>query len=277
MTQAAAARPDTPRSAYQVLERRATGATLFVLLGLSGLAWWATTQRAHDMNGMVQGLAQVGAAMPYDMSAGVFLAMWVTMMVAMMFPSVAPIVLLHRMVIRRRGGGVAPTAVFVAGYLLVWTAIGVVPLALLVSFRHLPNATGWAPRTSGAVLVVAGLYQFTRWKQTCQRACRSPLTFLATHDFGRRWHGTLRAGTSHGAYCLGCCWALMAVLFTVGLMNLVWMAVIAGVFVLEKNSRHVAALTSVVGTAVTALGVAILIHPAVLTSITSSGSAMTMS
>jgi predicted metal-binding membrane protein len=263
-------RPDTPRSAYAVLERRATLITCLALLALAGIAWWRTAVRSEDMNGMVDGIARVGSSMSFDMTVGVFLGMWVLMMVAMMFPTIAPIVLLHRMVIRRRGGGITPTAVFVAGYLLVWTTIGVVPLVALLGFREVAETATWVPRLGGAVLVVAGAYQFTRWKQTCLKACRSPLTFLATHDFGRGLLGTLRAGVTHGAYCLGCCWALMSVLFVVGLMNLAWMAGIAVVFLAEKNWRHGVALTKVVGVSVIALGIAVLVHPDLLASVTSS-------
>ncbi|HVF18741.1 MAG TPA: DUF2182 domain-containing protein [Mycobacteriales bacterium] len=262
-----AAAQDTPRTAYRVLERRATLATVAVLLALAAIAWWATVDEARDMRGMVQGFAHVGEAMPFDMTAPVFLAMWTTMMVAMMFPTIAPVVLLHRLVMRKRGRGIAPTATFAAGYLVVWAAVGVVPLAVLVGFRELSGETTWVPRAAGAVLVVAGGYQFTRWKDACLKACRSPLTFLATHDFGHGLTGTFRAGVSHGLYCLGCCWALMAVLFVVGLMNLVWMAAIAVVFLAEKNWRHGVLLTKVVGTAVVVLGIAVLARPSILATV----------
>jgi predicted metal-binding membrane protein len=258
---------DTPRTAYRVLERRATVATVAVLLALSGVAWWSTVNRAGNMDSMVQGLAQVGDAMPFDMSIPVFMAMWATMMVAMMLPTVAPIVLLHRMVLRRRGQGTLSTAVFGSGYLVVWVAVGVAPLVILLAFRQVAAGSGWVDRVGGVVLVTAGVYQFTSWKETCLRACRSPLTFLATHDFGRGRWGAFRAGLSHGLYCLGCCWALMAVLFVVGLMNLTWMAVIAAVFLAEKNWEHGRRLTVVVGTAVLLAGLAVVIHPAFLDSV----------
>lgn len=261
---------DSPRTAYRALERRATLSTVAVLLVLSGIAWWSTVARSNDMTSMVQGLAQVGSAMPFDMNVAVFMSMWVTMMVAMMFPTVAPIVLLHRMVLRRRGQGVFPTAVFGSGYLVVWVAIGLLPLVALLGFRHVAGGSGWVDRVGGVVLLVAGAYQFTRWKDACLRACRSPLTFLATHDFGRGLGGALRAGISHGLYCFGCCWALMAVLFVVGLMNLAWMAAIAVVFLAEKNWQHGRGLTKVVGTAVLLFGVAVVIHPTLLDSVTTS-------
>lgn len=265
--------PDTPRLAYRVLQRRATLTTVGCLVALAGLAWWSTLGNSHDMRTMVQGFAQVGTAMPFDMSAALFMSMWVTMMVAMMFPTIAPIVLLHRMVSRKRGEGLLPTAVFAAGYLAMWTAVGLLPLTLLVGFRHVADGSTWVQRAGGGVLILAGGYQFTRWKDTCIRACRSPLTFLATHNFGSGARGAFRAGTSHGLYCLGCCWALMAVLFVVGLMNLAWMAGIAVVFLAEKNWRRGIGLSKIVGVGVLAFGVSVLVHPALLGSVTPTPSA----
>jgi predicted metal-binding membrane protein len=259
---------DTPRSAYGVLERRATLVTVAVLVALAAVSWWSTVGQARDMTSMVQGFAHVGTAMPFDMSIGVFIGMWVAMMVAMMFPTIAPIVLLHRMVLRRRGGGLLPTVAFGSGYLLIWTAVGFVPLAVLVGFRHASSGSTWVLRAGGLVLVIAGLYQFTAWKETCLRACRTPLTFLMTHEFGSGPVGSARVGLSHGLYCLGCCWALMAVLFVVGLMNLTWMALIAVVFLAEKNWRHGVGLTKVVGVCLVAFGTVVLVHPALLDSIT---------
>jgi predicted metal-binding membrane protein len=268
---------DTPRSAYSVLERRVTFATVATLLVLSGLSWWYTVGRAQDMTGMVQGLAGVGTSMPFDMSLGLFMAMWLAMMVAMMFPTVAPIVLLHRMIMRRQDKGVASSAVFASGYLVVWVAVGLVPFVVLLGFRQVANGSSWVEMAAGAVLVVCGGYQFTPWKDTCLQACRTPLSFLVTHDFGRGHVATLRTGFSHGLYCLGCCWALMAVLFVVGLMNLAWMAVIAVIFLAEKNWRFGVGLTKIVGTLVIALGVAILIHPSLLHSVVSIAPAHIMS
>lgn len=255
---------DTPRLAYRALELRATLATGALLLGLAAAAWWITLGNARDMSSMVQGFAHVGAAMPFDMGAAIFMGMWATMMVAMMLPTVAPIVLLHRMVIRRRGGGPVPTGAFIAGYLVIWVAVGIVPLLALMGFRHVAHESVWIGRAGGGVLVLAGAYQFTRWKDTCLRACRRPLTFLLTHDFGSGPLGALRTGASHGLYCFGCCWGLMAVLFVVGLMNLTWMAAIAVVFLAEKNWRHGVVLTRVVGTVVILFGIAVLADPELL-------------
>lgn len=254
---------DTPRTAYRVLETRATASIAGLLVLLAALAWWATVDASRAMDGMAQGLAQVGVIMPFDMVAPLFLLMWATMVVAMMLPTVAPIVLLHRMVMRRAGRSPVSTVMFAAGYLVTWTALGLVPLSALVAFGDATAQASWVPRAGGAVLLVAGLYQFTAWKDACLRACRTPMGFLMSHRFAG-FGGELRAGASHGLYCIGCCWALMAVLFVVGLMNLTWMALVALVFLAEKNWSHGVALTRVVGTAVTVLGIAVLADPSLL-------------
>ena len=183
MTELAMPRPpeDTPRSAYRVLERRVTVTTAAVLLALAGLAWWRTVGQSGSMTAMVQGFAHVGVAMPFDMTVPVFMAMWTTMMIAMMFPAVAPIVLMHRLVTRRRGEGLAPTFAFGASYLVVWSLVGLVPLAVLIGFRQVTHDSAWLDRAGGLVLLLAGLYQFSRWKTTCLRACRTPLA---------SWRGT---------------------------------------------------------------------------------------
>jgi predicted metal-binding membrane protein len=263
-----------PVTAYRVLEARATLACVGLLLCLAALAWWSTAATSADMGGdmggdapMLLGLGAVGTAMPFDMTAGLFLSMWLTMMVAMMLPTIAPIVLLHRMVMHRSGVGIAPTVTFVTGYIVVWSAFGAVPLAVLVGFRGIADGTSWVAPVSGVVLVAAGTYQFTPWKATCLRACQSPLRFLTTHNFGASRQGAFRTGLAHGAFCLGCCWALMAVLFVVGLMNLGWMAAISIVFLAEKHTRG-RLVAQVTGTAVVALGLVVLAVPDVLPRLT---------
>ena len=256
-----AARTPAPRG----IESRATIAVVAVLVSLAAVAWAITARQAFDMGSMVSGLAEVGQRMPNDMAAPVFMAMWLAMMVAMMLPTVAPIVLAHHMVVGARGEGWLPTAIFIAGYLAVWTAIGLVPLLAFLGFRGMMDpAPGWVTPVAGIVLIVAGVYQFTPLKRVCLRACRTPLNFIITHDFGRGSRGAARAGASHGAWCLGCCWALMSVLVVVGLMNLVWMAGLALIFLLEKNWRHGVAVSRIAGTGVALLGIAILMQPQVL-------------
>ena len=171
-------------------------------------------------------------------------AMWWVMMVAMMLPSAAPMILLHALIDRktreRRGtaGGYLPTAAFTLGYLLVWGLFGVVAAGLQWAFEGaglLAPATmsGTSALFAGVVLMFAGAYQLTPIKRACLKHCRRPLQFLSRH-----WRdgagGALRMGLHHGAYCLGCCWGLMAVLFFGGVMNLYWIAGLAALVLLEK-------------------------------------------
>ncbi len=258
---------EAPRDTLSIFSARITLLTIGWLVGLAGVAWWSTVRQATSMSDMVSGLGQVGARAPNDMTVPVFLGMWVAMMVAMMFPTIAPFVLAHRMVVKRRGGGELPTVTFVGGYLIVWSLIGVVPLIGFLAFRDLSADAAdsrWLPTLAGAILVAAGTYQFTKWKALCLRHCRSPMSFLMTHDFGGGARSAFKAGVNHGAYCLGCCWALMAVLVVVGLMNLVWMAGIAIVFLAEKNWKHGVTLTKVVGAGLVGLGLAVIISPDIL-------------
>ena len=240
------------------------------LLACAAIAWAVTAGNAASMSDMATGLGHVGGRTPTDMSIPIFMGMWVGMMIAMMFPAVAPLVLAHRSVMKRRGEGLGATLSFVFGYLAIWSLIGVVPLLAFLWFRNLAGETagaGWLPRVAGGVLLVAGAYQFTGWKALCLKACRTPLTFVLTHDFGGGARSALRAGLSHGAYCLGCCWALMAVLLVVGLMNLAWMALLAFIFLAEKHWRRAVGLTRVVGLALIVLGIVVVVRPKVLPAI----------
>jgi predicted metal-binding membrane protein len=266
---------ETPGTVLRMLERRVTFGTVGVLVGLAAVAWVVTVQQAVGMSAMVTGLAQVGTGMPNPVDGPVFLGMWLTMMVAMMFPTMGPTVLAHRLVVRQRGEGMLPTLAFVFGYLVVWTAIGLVPLVIFLGVRDLPMVAPvarWLPRLSGVALIGAGLYQFTPWKGACLRACRSPIAFILTHDFGRGARGAGVAGVSNGAYCVGCCWALMTVLVIVGLMNLVWMAALALVFLAEKNWQHGARLNRLAGASIVVLGLIILVNPSVLLLVSGAGS-----
>lgn len=192
-----------------------------------------------------------------------FLSAWTVMMAAMMFPAAAPMLLLFRRVSSQRktaGGSFVPTWVFAAGYLLVWTAVGglawaLVRLASDLASRLGPTERGtWAPLVLGAVLTVAGLYQLTPLKRVCLDHCQSPLGFVMTHwRDGRR--GALRMGIIHGAYCLGCYWALFAVLVAAGVMSLAWMLLLTLVVFAEKVLPTGRATSRVVGVAFLALAV----------------------
>jgi predicted metal-binding membrane protein len=171
-----------------------------------------------------------------------FLIAWAVMMAAMMFPAVSPLLLLyHRMAGGRRasGGACAPTWTFASGYLLVWTVAGGVTWALVQVSIDLASRLGsaeretWAPIALGATLVVAGIYQFSPLKVTCLRQCQSPAGFLMTH-WRSGYRGAVRMGVVHGAYCLGCCWALFAVLVGAGVMSLAWMLLLTLIVFAEK-------------------------------------------
>jgi predicted metal-binding membrane protein len=165
-------------------------------------------------------------------------AMWIIMMVGMMVPSAAPVVLLYAMIARRerqQGRAMAATGVFVAGYLAVWGGFSVAAAGLQYLATEAGLMSDLMESTSaavgGAVLLIAGAYQLSQWKGSCLAHCRSPLAFLTQH-----WQsGPFRMGFVHGSYCLGCCWAVMSVLFAVGVMNLAWIAGLSALVLLEKT------------------------------------------
>jgi predicted metal-binding membrane protein len=194
--------------------------------------------------------------------AGMFLVMWTAMMIAMMLPSVMPVVLLHQRLISHRieqGRQAAGSQVFLlAGYFSVWAAFGIVAYAagmtLAGAAMRSIRVSLFIPAATGAALAAAGVYQLTPWKQICLRHCRSPLEFFARHDIrgaGDSW----RFGLHHGAYCAGCCWGLMVIQLALGVMSLPTMAVVALVILLEKQWSHGAMLARVVGAASLAGGV----------------------
>jgi len=198
-------------------------------------------------------------------SLGFFIGTWVVMMAAMMFPSIAPMVLMFSRIQagrRERGDAVAGglATLFVGGYLVSWAAAG---LAAYLVFEAGKAVTGdvfsWdnaGPYLAGGVIVAAALYQLTPLKDVCLRHCRSPLMFLLTHSKPGRI-GAVRMGVEHGGFCVGCCWMLMAALFALGVMSLGWMAFIAALIAIEKllpwklvANRGIAVLLAVLGVAV---------------------------
>ncbi len=257
----------TPAWTYRAVTHRVVITTVVWLLGLAAVAWFLTVRQVESMGDMSSGIGQVGSLARNDMEPLVFVGMWVGMMVAMMFPTVMPLVLAHRLVLQKRGDGVVPTAAMVAGYIGVWAVIGLLPLGAFLWFRDLSTDaidSWWLPALAGVVIVVAGAYQFTAWKARCLRVCQTPFTFVISHDFGGGARSALRSGVANGAWCVGCCWALMSVLVVVGLMNLVWMAGLALIFLLEKHTARRGLLTRVVGTGLIVLGLAIVAFPDLL-------------
>jgi len=198
-----------------------------LLFGLGGLAWWVTAVR---MTGMDAGPGT-------DLGAlGWFTGVWVVMMAAMMFPALAPTVALYAKMTSARGP--SRGLLFAAGYLLIWGAAGVLAYALFRIGRGLfADSLAWragGQRFAAAVLFAAAIYELTPLKDVCLHKCRSPLGFLlGVWRDGPR--GALEMGARHAAWCLGCCWALMAALFALGVMSLAWMALLAALITLEKT------------------------------------------
>jgi predicted metal-binding membrane protein len=197
-----------------------------LLLVLAAVAWWSTAVRMAGMD----------AGPGTDLGAfGWFLGVWVVMMAAMMFPSLAPTVALYSRMTRRRGTD--RPLLFASGYLVVWGMAGLGAYALFRLGRDLFGSDlAWHAGGrwfAAGVLALAALYELTPLKDVCLAKCRSPLGFLlGTWRDGRV--GALEMGSRHAGWCLGCCWALMAALFALGVMSLTWMALVAALIALEK-------------------------------------------
>jgi predicted metal-binding membrane protein len=163
------------------------------------------------------------------------------MMIAMMFPTAAPMILTFARVHqtrRQRGAAFVPTWVFVAGYLLVWAVAGVGAYALAVGVESLTNTGAWmkdyAAVFSGALFIIAGAYQLTPLKNVCLSRCQTPLSFIL-HSWREGYGGAFRMGVEHGGYCFGCCWLLFVILFPLGVMNIAAMALITFLILAEKS------------------------------------------
>ena len=169
-----------------------------------------------------------------------FVGVWATMMAAMMLPSLMPTTLLFANVSaehQRRGGSFVPTWVFIGGYLAAWTAYGLLAYGAFraIQSAHI-GALSWhaqGPLIAGGAIVAAGLYQLSPLKRTCLRRCRSTMDYVRG-GWRPGWSGAARMGLKHGAFCIGCCWGLMLVLFALGVMSIVWMLVVAGLIFAEK-------------------------------------------
>ena len=247
----------------------ATGAVLVVAVGI---AWSLMVDQARTMSSMVQGLAQVGRAMTFNMSTAAFIGMWATMMAAMMLPVVAPLVLDYARW-RAPVAGTTARAAFSAGYLVVWVVTGLIALVALRTMSG-AHASASLDRLGGAVVLVAGAYQFTPSKRRAIADYRRSRGAPETVSPAGGPVSAVRDGVHQGVCCLACCGALMAVLVAVGVMSLAWMAALTTVCFAEKNWRHGAAVTSMAGLVLLSLGVAVLLHPSFLTVVAPSPTAM---
>jgi predicted metal-binding membrane protein len=242
---------------------RARWALVGLLFALAALGWWSTAGR---MDGMDAGPWTAFGAF------GWFLGVWVVMMAAMMLPSLAPTVALYSRMTRERSP-LSPL-VFTAGYLVVWGAAGALAFAVAAAGRGvLGDVLAWdrgGRWAAGVTLLVAAAYEVTPLKDVCLGKCRSPLGFLlgAWRDGPA---GGLRMGARHGAWCLGCCWALMASLLALGVMSLAWMAFVAALIALEKTLPWPRAATYGTAALLAVLGVLMLAAPGAVPGLTIPG------
>ena len=215
------------------------------LITVLAWVWLWREQQAMAPDESMPGMDMPGAAMVSPSDAAAYLSsafvMWLLMMIAMMLPSAAPMILIYGALARgarAKGAVLAPTSIFAVMYLAVWggfSALAALAQWLLVRSGAVSEMTLTLGnhRIAGALLIAAGLYQATPLKRACLDSCRSPMSFLMQY-WRPGWAGAARLGLAHGAYCLGCCALLMALLFVFGVMNLVWVAALALVVLAEK-------------------------------------------
>jgi predicted metal-binding membrane protein len=277
---------DAAQSRVPRHERLIALASLLVLAALAWLYLWqqdaamvpSGDPAMQDMPGM-DGMEMPGmeAAAPGIPAAGAITAeallltvlMWAVMMAGMMLPSAAPAILLYGSMVRKhreRGSTLPAVWVFALGYLAVWTAFSVGTTGLQAALQAAGLLTSMmdpaSAMLSGVLLIAAGVYQWLPLKQACLEKCRAPLSF-----FLMRWKagpiGAFRMGAEHGAFCVGCCWALMLLLFAVGVMNLLWVAGITALVLVEKLLPGGRIIGRAAGVALAAAGVAILVDDSV--------------
>ena len=242
------------------LAKRSRAVTLLALAAMTLLAWAWLLQGAGMHS---QTMPMDGMAMEWDASRFVLVAaMWWVMMIAMMLPSAAPVILLYARV-HRHSGDAPPTAPFLAGYLAIWLGFALLAACLqaLLEQSGIVSAATMALPSGGLAagfLIAAGLYQLTSLKDACLATCRSPSDFLTRHYHPGRW-GAWRMGLIHGAYCVGCCWMLMALLFVGGVMNLLWIAALTMLVAAEKLLPGGPWIARISGAGLILWGVAILL------------------
>jgi predicted metal-binding membrane protein len=231
------------------------------LVAIAGLAWAYLVGLSTEMSGMddMAGMAMSSAPAPFMLTA----TMWAVMMIGMMLPSATPMILLFLMVQRKQGGQpVLATGAFGSGYLFIWVGFAVVAAGLQVGLGQMallsPSLALVSTRLAGLVFLLAAAYEFSPLKNRCLTQCSSPVSFITSH-----WRpgiaGAVRMGVSHGTFCVGCCWALMVLLFAVGVMNLLWVAVLAVLVLVQKVLPFGRTTTMVTGAAMLAVGAGLIV------------------
>lgn len=241
--------------------RRERNLILVTLLVLAAAAWGVLVVQAH---------ASMQTGLTMGMQAGLFLLIWVAMMVAMMFPASAPMVLIFARIQagkRQQGRAFVPTWIFAVAYLAIWIASGAVGYGGAVLGERIGSGNMWlmtnGARLTGALLVVAGVYQLTPLKRMCLSKCRSPLAFVIS-SWRDGYQGAVRMGLQHGLYCLGCCWLLFVILFPLGMMNIALLAVVTLLIFAEKVLPYGDRISWLAAAVLVAYGLAVIAFPGLL-------------
>jgi predicted metal-binding membrane protein len=247
-----------------VVQRRYGGAPLPVLLAIAAAWMLALVAQLTGTAGALHHDALIEGGPPLWAALLLFLLSWQAMVAAMMLPSSLPLIRLFEAASSRQERVGRVRAAFLAGYAAVWTGFGALAFLGDGVVHHVVDATPWLEERSwligGGVLALAGAFQFSDLKDTCLSKCRHPAPYLLSH-YRRGAVAGFRLGSGHGLFCLGCCWALMLVMFAAGVAVLWWMAALTAVMVYEKTGRHGAAATRVVGVALLVLAAVAFAHP----------------
>ncbi len=238
-------------------------AILALLLVLATASWVLLIWQSVMLNNQAMSLTM-------GMGAVLFVSIWIVMMVAMMFPTAAPMILMFARVQgdkRQNGRAFVPTWVFVSAYLLIWTLFGVLAYVGAAWAERLGQQVPWlmvnAARIGGSLFVLAGLYQLSPLKHSCLAKCRTPLDFIFSSWRDGYW-GAFRMGLEHGVYCLGCCWLLFVIFFPFGMMNVAAMAVVTLLIFAEKSFPMGQKIAQFAALALIAYGILVMALPSAL-------------
>jgi predicted metal-binding membrane protein len=233
-------------------------------------AWLlAVATEATGRAGIVHHDSLFHSDVPAPLALGLFVVSWQAMTAAMMLPSSLPLVRLFSAATTSVEGRRRAMGAFLGGYAMVWTAFGAVAFVVDQALHQFVDATPWLAERSwlvaGAVIAGAGAFQFSSLKDRCLDECRHPAAYLVRH-YRRGTREAFHLGWGHAVFCLGCCWALMLLMFAAGVANLAWMAILTAVTVYEKACRHGRRVTPVVGVVLLCWSALVLAHPAWLPS-----------
>ncbi|MBI4283005.1 MAG: DUF2182 domain-containing protein [Chloroflexi bacterium] len=235
---------------------------LTLLLLFAAASWFLLVWQSARTNGEM--------TPTMGMRAPIFLANWVLMMVAIMFPTAAPMILTFSRIYQGKQAqhqAFVPTWIFIGTYLTVWAVVGVLAYGLAIGLENLGRQSEWlmanAAHIGGGLLITAGIYQFLPIKNICLSKCRTPMSFILS-SWRDGYTGALRMGLQHGTYCLGCCWLLFLILFPLGVMNVAAMAIITAVIFLEKSAPVGPRIAQVAGAALVVYGLLVQFFPFLL-------------